>query len=174
MTAVLFYSKSKDKSLAYLSNFTLLSTPIAFRGLRFQSAEHAFQASKYIVSGRKDIAARFAVGGDITTPQDAKRAGGKAGFQRLEVKLDVDRWQEERVAMMTGIIVARFRCDPQFRRTLLDLHRRNVRLYHFSWRGGRFWGGLFPKGAEKVDAAFKGRNMLGKIMMNVTKAIAEK
>ena len=45
---LVFYSRSKSYIGKRLSNFKKLEEPLKYKGFKFNSIEHAFQASKYL------------------------------------------------------------------------------------------------------------------------------
>ena len=75
-----FFSNGKEPYYK-MSNFNHIKDGIYFRGLKFNSTEHAFQAQKYILEDR----IRFSVDGDL---------GGWDGFKLVNDK-DVNFWKKK-------------------------------------------------------------------------------
>ena len=117
MPIVQFYSKSKDEDdlghLGYgskidlsipnwrkvLSNFypseiTLRSENTTYT---YPSVEHAFQAAKARCSSLPAFAKDFESGQSIgmKTPPEAKNAGGKGSYRKLNITLDFEKWDKE-------------------------------------------------------------------------------
>lgn len=75
-----FFSNAKEPYYK-MSNFNHIKDGIYFRGLKYNSTEHAFQAQKYILSDRK----RFSSDGDL---------GNWDGFKLVSDK-DVNYWKKK-------------------------------------------------------------------------------
>eukprot|EP00466_Bigelowiella_natans_P004584 jgi/Bigna1/79980/fgenesh1_pg.66_\ len=107
---------------------------------KFQTAEHAFQASKFFVAGFQDCARRFVEG--------AKGYVGPSGLharkgRKLIVlsKLQLRRWHEIRFEVMESIWAAKFSQCALARRTLLATNY--AELWHIVQRGRpQRWAGL--------------------------------
>jgi N-glycosidase YbiA len=130
-----------NREHAFLSNFYPLAHPITdAAGIRYPTAEHAFQAAKTLhLEQRRRIAAR-------PTPNEAKRAG-----RQLALRPGRD---EIRVRVMGEILGAKFD-QPELGRMLLATG--DAELVEANGWGDRFWG---------VDARTgEGRNVLGHLLM---------
>ena len=78
----LFYSKSKDLDLRYLSNFE--ECEVSYEGKKYGSIEKGFQSQKYIISGYENIGKKFELGNeyDSLNGNEIKKMGGKGGFKK--------------------------------------------------------------------------------------------
>lgn len=167
---ILFYSKSAEKLPQSLSTFTRVDPPLTYKGRKFESIEHAFQAAKYLFTSppRPDIADEFAVGGAFggKHPHHAKREGGKAAMKRRGVVLDVTEWNAHAHDIMVQLVRKRAAVDSFYKSLLKFLAKHKVHLYHFERAGEKsYWGGFFPKGGPQTAASWKGQNTLGRILM---------
>lgn len=120
------------------SNFHLC--PLSLNGLRFKSAEHAYQHKKAIFHGRRDIAARVL---QSRSPHSAKQA--------LKF-IQTSGWHACKAEVMTEILTAKAKQNPVFQRALLNTG--NKQLIH-NTETDSFWG---------CGEDFKGLNTLGKIL----------
>ena len=121
----------------FLSNF--YPCKITFRGLTFDNAEAAFQAEK---STDPKVREQF-VG---LSPKEAKRLGRKIKLRPY--------WNEIRVCAMQEVIKQKFRENEDLRKLLIETADKEL-IEGNTWND-RFWG--VCKG--------KGKNMLGKILMD--------
>ncbi len=160
----LFYSKSKDLELRYLSNFE--ECEVSYEGRNYKSVEKGFQGLKYIISGYESIGKKFEVGNEYDKLSDSeiKRMGGKGGFKKNGCELNIVKWNKIRVGIMRVLIKSRYENDEKFRK-ILDKYDK---VFHFE-RGGEksFWGGNWKKEDVKIEANFRGKNKLGEIMMEM-------
>jgi ribA/ribD-fused uncharacterized protein len=124
----------------FLSNFH--PCKVAFDGIEYPSAEHAYVASK-----TSDIVQRYAIA-EMEHPGEVKRLGRK-----LKIRSD---WEKVKVPIMKAIVQAKFDQNPDLM-ALLKETRPNELVEGNTW-GDRFWGES-PLG--------NGRNELGKILMSV-------
>ena len=166
-----FFSKSKknqDIGQDYPANWrNILSNfhqfEIEIDGNKYPSIEHYFHAEKFRISSKPSVASNFMVGGSVGPDTlDAKRAGGKAGFKREGVTLDIKKWNSVRDEVMTKAVMARIEQDEEYKRILLRLKDMHVVLLHFDRGGSKsYWGGKYK------DGEIMGENKLGKIMMDL-------
>lgn len=123
----------------FLSNFS--SHEVEYKGIKWRTAEHAYQAMKTLNhNDRLNIA-------EIDLPGDAKRYG-------RSVRMRVD-WDDIKLEVMEDIVRAKFRQNEYLQEMLLatvgvDIEEGNT------W-GDTFWGTC--KGV--------GENHLGKILMKI-------
>jgi ribA/ribD-fused uncharacterized protein len=176
-TAV-FFSKSKDADdlglgrpdwRRVLSNF--YPAEITVDGRLYYSVEHAFHAAKARCSSNPSAAAHFEIGSG-RVPKDplaAKKAGGRSGFKKLGIVLDIEQWRAQRDIATMAALRARLSCDDLFRRILAAVHKKELTLLHFE-RGGTksYWGGNI----RKADGVQVGRNRLGEMLMDLAKEVA--
>ena len=124
----------------FLSNFY----PCTIKGHRdivYPSSEHAFQAAKFLSTKvRRAIAA-------LPTPAAAKAYGRNPGLRR--------GWDSIKVGIMTKIVEAKFRQNPDLAEKLMDLE--GYLLIEGNWWGDTFWGWCHGVG----------ENHLGIILMQV-------
>ncbi len=127
---------------AFLSNF--YPCTVGYEGMKYPSAEHAFQAAKTL-----DIDQRLGMA-VCPTPSEAKYCG-----RRLLLRED---WEEVKIAVMLAVIRDKFTRNVAHEniRELL-LATGDAYLEEDNAHGDRFWGTV--KG--------EGRNELGKILMQV-------
>lgn len=90
---VYFGSGSKNK---WISNFAEIPGGMQFRGLRFATSEHAFQALRVEDSEMK----RFAVGGDLGSLEE----GGKLVFPASKVEKKIKYWKARSSPKLSGIV----------------------------------------------------------------------
>ena len=125
---------------SFLSNFQ--ACPIEYEGIRYKSAEAAFQAQK---TDDPDQKAKFANIG----PKDAKYLG-----RRVSLRPD---WESIKLQKMYEIVYRKFAQNPDLAEKLLATDDRYLEETN-AWRD-TFWG---------VDARTGyGQNHLGKILMKI-------
>ena len=160
----LFYSKSKDLELRYLSNFERF--PIKYKDKLYPSVEHGFQGLKYNISNCISIGKKFEIGNeyDQLDGNEIKKLGGKGGFKRNKCELDIKKWNEVSFNIMKMLIESRYYNDNKFR----DILNKHDKLFHFERSGEKsYWGGNWKKGDERIESKFRGKNMLAKIMTKI-------
>ena len=127
----------------FLSNFWLVT--VEYNGQTYISAEHAYQAAK--ATCFQDTHRIM----QCLTPVQAKRLGG-------QIKMRKD-WEEVKVTVMLEILRAKFTQDPQMQAWLLNTGDHDL-VEGNKW-GDTFWG----------VCNGHGRNMLGKLLMQVRNEI---
>lgn len=167
MSSLLFFSKSKDLSARYLSNFTIipcgLTIPDDFIvkelvGHVFPSVENAFQAAKYVLAGNLKVALEL----KNVPPSVSKSMGSKTGMKKNKCILDVSAWTRISYIVMKQLIQERANQDKPFRDTIKNAIENKISLKHFERSGKKsFWGGCFKEGV------WYGNNALGNIMENI-------
>ena len=126
----------------FLSNFW--PSPLVFNDWMFPTAEHAYQAAKSPdPRDWQDVQ-------QCVSPGAAKRLG-----RSITIRTD---WEEVKVTIMTEIVATKFK-DPKLRQMLLDTGDALL-IDGNSW-GDTFWG----------VCRGRGRNQLGRILMNVRQDI---
>ncbi len=179
-TKLLFYSKTKeekkekDKQFAFLplnaprALSTFSPHAVTWESKRYPTVEHAFQAAKYAMSGRADVAALFEVGGTIGTqePAVAKREGGKGAFKTRKVLLDVAKWTTESVPIMRGLIQQKVDSHADIYAIVSLLAENHVHTVHYEnpGRSCQFWGANMNADRTEILA---GNNELGKIYNDI-------
>ena len=128
---------------AFLSNF--YPHPVDIDGDIYLTNEHAFQAPK-----TDDPAEREKVR-DAKTPAAAKSLGKRVILR--------DGWDQERFAVMERLVQAKF-TDPELAAKLLATGKREL-IEGNTWRDTT-WGCIMTR-----DGLWRGRNELGKILMQV-------
>jgi len=134
----------------FLSNF--FERAFEWDGLTWRSAEHAYQASK---AADGDKIGKYAIK-MAATPAIAKRLGAK-----VEMRAD---WDEVKYAFMRLIVRAKF-SDPEMARLLLATGDEEL-VEGNTW-GDKTWGCVLEGGE------WEGRNMLGRILMDVRAELKE-
>lgn len=131
----------------FLSNFYMDMHPIEYMGTFYPTAEHAYQAAKAITPAQHSAVLRAA------TPARAKRIG-----QIVTCRPD---WEQVKDGIMLEILRAKFKV-----RYMTDklLATGDEELIEGNWWGDTYWG--VCKG--------KGKNMLGKLLMQVRQELKEK
>lgn len=122
----------------FLSNFFWCL--IELDGLKYQSVENAYQASKTLLVAER---VQFV----YATPRQAKRLGKKITLR--------EDWDIVKIDVMRGLLRKKF-SQPHLRRFLLETGDRELIEGNF-W-GDRFWGES-PLGV--------GENHLGKLLMEI-------
>lgn len=170
-----FYSKSKDDLSSsptfdnpniplnwrkHLSNYW--EQPIKIQGLVYPSGEHYFHAMKVKrASNKPDEFLRFTIHGDIKSPSDAKKAGGKGGFKKMGLMLDFDKWNKVRDDTQREIIEARYRQHPVYKEVMDEAKKKGAVFRHFERSGEKsYWGGH----VSKETGEWVGGNRLGILM----------
>ena len=128
---------------AFLSNFYL--HPVDTDGDTYPTNEHAFQVRK-----TGDPAERLKVR-DAKTPASAKSLGKRVTLR--------DGWDQERFAVMERLVRLKF-TNPKLAANLLATGKREL-IEGNTWRDTT-WGCIMTK-----DGLWRGRNELGKILMQV-------
>jgi len=129
---------------AFLSNF--YPATIIFEGIRYQTLEHAFVASKTLDKQfRKKIA-----------KLPAKDAGlAKAMGRKCKLR---PGWEEIKIRMMKDFLTQKFNQEP-FKTKLLDT--ADQELIEGNYHHDNFWGDCI---CEKCDEKILGENNLGKLL----------
>jgi ribA/ribD-fused uncharacterized protein len=145
-----------------LSNFAPLS--IQWRGHRYATVEHAFQGAKYLFSNKPEIEKSFRIGGSIgSDPVMAKKAGGQSGMAKVDAVLNVPAWEEASEMIMKELVIHKVACNPVIQEILRFSHQNHIRLFHYS-RSDMKWGCYIDHITGQIK---KGRNLLGKIYMEI-------
>ena len=121
----------------FLSNF--YPSPIEIDGLRYESAEAAFQRQKSVQHAHLFT-------GDIT-PIEAKRLGKR-------VPINVGEWNARRLSVMRMVVHAKFEQNPKLQQSLLATTKPIVE--DNTW-GDTYWG----------KCRGVGSNHLGQILQEV-------
>jgi len=131
---------------SFLSNF--YPSDVWYDGVLYPTVEHAYQAAKtFDEQDRKKIL-------EAKTPGQAKRLGRKIKIR--------DDWEKIKVYVMYELVLQKFCRHPQLRRKLLET--KDQTLVEGNKWGDKFWG---------VDLETKkGRNMLGKLLMQVREELS--
>lgn len=138
-----------DGSFAFLSNFYV--SPFPWRGNKYQTVEHAFQAAKTLNPiERQRIAA-------ATTPGRAKRLG-------RSVHLRPD-WEEVKEQIMYECVNAKFHSSLELMLALLATGDQEL-VEGTTWCDNE-WGNCTCPKCVNVE----GKNKLGKILMRVREEI---
>jgi ribA/ribD-fused uncharacterized protein len=129
----------------FLSNF--YPCEVFFEGNYYQSIEHAYQSAKTLVQEERD---RIRV---AKTPGDAKKLGRRVTLQA--------GWDAMRVGVMRELLRAKF--SSNVLKAML-LETGDADLVEGNFWGDHFWG--ICKG--------RGKNNLGKLLMEIRKEVAQK
>jgi ribA/ribD-fused uncharacterized protein len=162
-----FFSKSKDDDLRYLSNFAVIDPPLKIGDRQYSCVECFFQEEKYangVATSAGAKAPNFTASSALS-PKEAKSLGSRAGMAKQSFALDVKKWTGERYSVMRRAIAARFEQDERFRDISVRLVRDGQYLLHFERGPNPYWGGRVAKSSGKIV----GENHLGKLIMEIAK-----
>jgi len=170
---VQFHSKAKEATEGVLSGFHSICRdlsnfapfPVDWNGQEFSTVEHAFQAAKYGCTTSKSDPAIIQEIAAMTTPQEAKRAGGKSGMKARGVVLDVELWETVKDGIMQSLLQSKVERHSIIRKELALIKEHNIHLVHFS-RGDKWWGAVI-----KEDGTIVGQNRLGELLMRISENI---
>lgn len=126
----------------FLSNF--YPSPVVVWGVRWQTAEHAYQAAKTLL-----VAERVRIN-SCDTPGKAKRMGKSVTLR--------EDWEENKLSIMEQVVSAKFEQNSKLRTQLIATAGTYLEEGN-TWKD-TFWG-ICPPGSGK------GQNHLGKILMNL-------
>jgi ribA/ribD-fused uncharacterized protein len=129
---------NKKNKTEFLSNF--YPSPISFEGMLYPTVEHAYQASKTLDKGSKDLIRKS------KTPIEAKKLG-----RSLQLRND---WYDVRIDIMKCLVKEKFE-NPFLNHLLLETESYSL-INENKWND-KFWG--VTKGV--------GENWLGKIIEEV-------
>lgn len=118
----------------FLSNF--YSSEVEYEGIRYPTAEHAYQAAKTL-----DRSERVRIS-CLQTPGDAKRSGRCVDLR--------ENWDEIKVAVMEDILRAKFK-DPTLKSRLIETG--SIQLEEGNTWGDTFWGVCGGIGENKLGKA---------------------
>lgn len=133
----------------FLSNFFM--HPVQWHGACWPSAEHAYQAAKFLVSNNPEWAIEIC---KASTAGIAKKMG------RMK-HVVMANWEPVKLTTMEEIVRAKFK-SPELRRKLIQT--RDAELQEGNWWGDRYWG-ISPAGSGE------GENHLGIILMQIRKEL---
>ena len=138
------------KENKWLSNYHLIN--IEYEGIIYPSTEHAFQAAKTLdKEERKKIL--YNTDGSVTSCKDARLMGRK-----ITMRSD---WEEKKIDIMLSLNRQKFQ-NSSLRQQLLATE--NMELIEGNWWNDTFWG--VCNGV--------GKNMLGKILMQIREELKKK
>lgn len=129
----------------FLSNF--YPAPFVWSGIRWRTAEHAYQAAKATGSEKNDWIDKII---KCKTPGEAKRAGKKVPLRPM--------WDKIKDEIMLRIVTQKFVQNPTLLRRLIATGTAALEEGN-AW-GDNYWG-KSPIGNSD------GRNQLGKILMEI-------
>lgn len=131
------------KEHRFLSNFHI--APIAYRGLRFRTTEHAYMSMKV---DSFDWWVKLSL---IETPKEARAIG-----QTCKLR---DDWELVKVKFMYEVNFCKYTQHEDLRKLLIKT--RDMELIENNWWGDIFWGCYGPGG----------QNQLGKVLMKIREEI---
>lgn len=133
---------------SFLSNF--YPCKVEFEGLVYPSVENAFQAAKTSPSEREPFTK--------VSPKEAKKMGRK-------VRLQISAWESKKVKVMEELVRKKFKENPDLREKLLKTGDA-VLIEGNTW-GDEFWGVNLRKPDPSSPWGYRGKNMLGQILMKI-------
>ena len=142
------FSKT-DKNYGCFSNFH--KCPVNYKGLTYKSSEAAWQAQKVQNESDKEQFTEL-------NPGDAKKLGRK-----VELRPD---WEDVKYDLMVDVCLKKFAQNPMLATTLLSTGDEELVEDTTGWHDNT-WGNCdCPK-----CAGIKGKNLLGKALMDVRKIL---
>ena len=139
-----------DGDYAFLSNF--YSSPFTVDGITFPTVEHWFQAWKTKTEGEFKAIAK------AKTPGQAKRIGRCCSLR--------PDWERIKISVMYDGLKYKF-SDPELKQKLLDTGDEEL-VEGNTWHDNTWGNCSCPKCAE-----IEGKNILGKILMDVRQELRE-
>lgn len=136
---------------SFLSNFH--KSTVRFNGRTYPTAEHAYQHDRATYLGRHTIANQVLC---APTPQEAKKAGNRAGRSH--------QWDLCKQDRLKDIVTAKFMQHPDLRDKLISMG--NTTLIEATYDS--FWGaGASITARRLIDGTWHGRNVFGSILDQV-------
>ena len=181
------HTKGKTACECYMSNLQMLPEPLVYKGKRYPSIEHAFQAAKYdftdaLVGAKQspaEVKTWFEVGhqyGELPATEAVSK-GKKGNMTKLKLALRIAEWNRRSVPVMRELMKARAQVDPAFVACLVEASKRGIPIFHREKGGDKaVWGGTFVKGTKDRDRSketFIGQNMMGKLLEEVGDDLAK-
>lgn len=154
---IIYYS-NKLKTYKWLSNFNI-SEPFTYKGRKYISLEHAFNAQKNDDDDFKDL---FTLDsktyiGDL--PNFAKKTGNKTNMKKMS-KILKDNWDESKKEILEDIIKIYYDSNSELKE---KLKKTGDNIIVYKGVGiDNFWG---------VDKDGNGENNHGKILMELRKGL---
>jgi len=156
----------------FLSNFHKVRIPR--RGKNFPSVEHAYQSAKFDTNTLLNMPTKLwheiehiadqhiPVVSDLFTTDCRSGSIKRIATLLTEKGLHRDNWDEIRVGIMIELLVTKF--------SHKELRDKLIQTKDFYLIEGNDWGDTFW-GACKENSTYRGRNILGIILMNIRKKI---
>lgn len=132
----------------FLSNF--YPHKFTYNGVEYYNSEAAFQAQKCINAEDKLVLS------NMESPGEAKKYGKTVALR--------EDWEYVKNDVMYSVLMAKFSSDGELKRKLLDTGDEEL-VEGNTW-GDSYWGFDLEKN--------EGKNILGKLLMQVRKDLAEK
>lgn len=131
----------------FLSNFFTDAPFVDEIGIYYPTSEHYYQAMKTMnMNHRNKIINAY-------TPREAKRFGNYADLR--------PDWNNVKVDVMKNAV--RFKFDQWDKYRVLLIQTEDYELVEGNWWHDNYWGNCFCDKCENIE----GKNMLGKILMNL-------
>ena len=132
---------------SFLSNF--YPCEVEYEGLVYPSVENAYQASKTAPHRRRKFLG--------ISPMEAKRLGRKVPL--------LQGWESRKVDVMRELVWKKFSQNEELKKKLLETGDA-ILIEGTTW-GDEFWGVNLWKKDENSPWGYKGKNVLGQILMEV-------
>jgi ribA/ribD-fused uncharacterized protein len=168
----IFYSKSSDCPLPFpasamrdLSNFS--DFDVEYEGNVYSTVEHAYQALKYSCTTHPELVLLIRDEFSTKTAIQAKSSGSKKEMKKRGVTLDLLRWNECSLRIMTSLVASKIKRHVELQHILTKAKEYKLYLVHFS-RMDMYWGA--HTNSEKTIIT-KGANHLGEIYMSFYKEL---
>jgi len=134
----------------FLSNF--YPCQVEYEGLVYPSVENAFQAAKTAPHRRTPFTR--------VSPKEAKKMGRK-----VPLLGGISRWESKKVKVMEELVRRKFTQNPDLREKLLKTG--DALLIEGNRWGDEFWGVNLKKPDPNSPWEYRGKNVLGQILMKV-------
>ncbi len=141
---------------AFLSNF--YRCKVEYEGLTYPSAENAYQAAKTAPFRREQFTK--------ISPKEAKKLGKK-----VPLLGGASSWESRKLKVMEEVVRAKFKQNPQLAEKLLET-KDAILIEGTTW-GDEFWGVNLKKPDPNSPWGYKGKNLLGQILMKIRKELRE-
>jgi ribA/ribD-fused uncharacterized protein len=148
-------SRFKGK-YSFLSNF--YPCEVEYEGLVYPSVENAFQAAKTAPHRRHAFTK--------ISPKEAKKMGRK-----VPLLGGAGHWESKKVKVMEELVRRKFTQNPELRQKLLQTGDA-ILIEGTTW-GDEFWGVNLKKPDPSSPWGYKGKNMLGQILMKVREELRQ-
>jgi len=147
------YDKERNMILQFRGEYEWLSNfyqcEVEYEGELYPSVENAYQAAKTYQFNRK----RF----KNCSPSEARKLG-----KRIPMEYGFD---SRKIKIMKQLLISKFTRNPELKEKLLTTG--NAILVEGNTWGDKFWGVDLNSPCKECEYGYEGKNMLGKLLMEV-------